>query len=259
MISAEKFDTVRGRDSVIDPRTRIICALCVSLLAIVCSDLRFLLPLFVFMLMLDIFLYADRLKVWRKRLFGVFCFFLAIAVLQSVFSKRGDPLVSVKGFSLLTKTGLEQGIMFLLRMCVIILSAVFLSAEKRRRTVQGLVQMKMPYELAFMLAVALRFIPIFSEEIRNALTAIQLRGIDLKHIAVKKRIQVYTYLFLPILGTTIVRAKEMALAMEMRAFRAYQTRTSYVELKLKAVDYVLIPAAICLTAALIVMYYLIKR
>jgi len=87
--------------------------------------------------------------------------------------------------------------------------------------------MKVPYEIAFMVSIAVRFLPIFRNEMIDMVTALQLRGIDLKKLGYREKIKVYQYLLLPITTNSILMAKELATAMEMRGFRAYAQRTSY--------------------------------
>jgi energy-coupling factor transport system permease protein len=46
-------------------------------------------------------------------------------------------------------------------------------------------------------------------------------------------------MLIPITVNSIMKAKELAAAMEMRGFRAYPERTSYMVLKMRAFDYIL--------------------
>jgi energy-coupling factor transport system permease protein len=41
---------------------------------------------------------------------------------------------------------------------------------------------RIPYEIAFMVSVAIRFLPLLTDEIKNVVTAVQLRGIELDKI-----------------------------------------------------------------------------
>lgn len=48
--------------------------------------------------------------------------------------------------------------------------------------------------------------------------ALQLRGIDLKKIKLKEKLLTYKYLLLPVTANSILRTRELATAMEMKAF-----------------------------------------
>jgi len=103
-----------------------------------------------------------------------------------------------------------------------------------------------------MVCVGLHFIPVMMQELQDSIIAVQLRGIDLKNIAVRKRVRVYTYILLPALGSAIIKAQDLAASIELRGFRAYNKRTSLIILKMHALDYIIIAVFIGgATAALI--------
>ena len=66
------------------------------------------------------------------------------------------------------------------------------------------------------------------DEIRDSLTAIQLRGVDIKNIPIKERINLYSYIFTPILVETILKAERLSTAIEMRGFRAYESVQAFL-------------------------------
>lgn len=233
-----------------DPRTRIILAVCLSALALIIDHAVGLFVIFVVTVVLDLVLRKGGTIVNKKRILQAGVFFVFVTILQSVFhSNRGDSLVLLFGRPFLTEEGLYLGVLFLLRLLIIMFSALIIASEDSRYVIQGLVKFKLPYELAFMTILAIRFIPLFAEEFNKSMTSIQLRGLDLKKIPFRKSIQVYSYLLMPVLANMFVRAKEMALAMEMRCFRAYRQRSSYVRLRFHGNDYVMIFLALSLTAA----------
>ncbi|HSH35466.1 energy-coupling factor transporter transmembrane component T, partial [Schnuerera sp.] len=84
--------------------------------------------------------------------------------------------------------------------------------------------------------------------------AIQLRGIEIENLPMKKRISIYSYLFAPILTGTILKAEKLSIAIEMRGFRAYDNRTSYLVLKMAKKDYFIIFISIIFTIFYIVFY-----
>ena len=65
-----------------------------------------------------------------------------------------------------------------------------------RDYVLALVQLKIPYEIAFMVLVSLRFLPVFIEEIKDTLVAMQLRGLTCKEYPGGTRLN-FTRTFLP--------------------------------------------------------------
>jgi energy-coupling factor transport system permease protein len=130
-------------------------------------------------------------------------------------------------------------------------SATILTTSNSREIVQGLVQWKCPYEIAFMVSIAIRFLPILKEEMLDVVIAIQLRGIELNKVKISKKVKIYKYILLPIVVNSILKAKELSSAMEMRAFRAYSTRTSYMVLKMSMTDYLIIALSTVVASLLI--------
>lgn len=231
----------------IDPRTRLTVVLCISFLSLILNHLN---PMAVLLLitLLSVWLLA---KGTSLAIFGnakwIFIFFIFLSILQSVFQPSGRILLELYHFPILTYGGLEKGLLFFGRMTIIILSAGIVAKGGVRNITQGLIEWKIPYELAFMTAIAIRFLPSLRDEMQNSLNALQLRGINLKKVPFGEKIKIYTYLFSPVMSGVVIKAKELALAMEMKAFRAYSKRTSYIRLKFKKIDYFIISMSLVIT------------
>jgi energy-coupling factor transport system permease protein len=214
-----------------------------------------LLFLLIISIVLSALFYGSLLNTIRtaRRLWYVF---IVIVIMQSIFNRAGSPLLSVWGFTVLTDAGLIKGAEFLLRISVIIFSAAIVASSDHREVVQGLVQLKIPYEIAFMVSVGIRFLPLLRSEFIDVMTAIQLRGVDIKKIPFKKRLKLYSYIFTPIMAGAIKKARDLSTAMEARAFRAYPERTSYLVLKLVPKDYIVMITTLVCTAAVFILYYI---
>jgi energy-coupling factor transport system permease protein len=105
-----------------------------------------------------------------------------------------------------------------------------------------------------MVLLAIKFLPILMEEITDSVTAIQLSGADLRRIPLKKKISLYTYIFMPVVTVTLMRARQISIAMESRAFRAYPARTYYHQLVMKPIDWLAIFLTLCTGASVIIWY-----
>lgn len=239
----------------IDPRTKLVVVLCLSTLAVFIKDLLFLSGILLVTLLISLAFKVDMLQVLRKikRLLYVL---LAIAIVQSIFSAGGEgrTLIEIGKFTILTTVGLQKGLEFIIRIMIIISSATIITTSNSREIVQGLVQWKLPYEIAFMVLIGIRFLPILMDEIKDSLVAIQLRGIEIERIPWKKKFYVYSYLFTPILISTIIKAQRLSMSIEMRGFRAYETRTSYMVLRMSYVDYLVIFFSLLCTSVPMYLY-----
>jgi len=94
------------------------------------------------------------------------------------------------------------------------------------------------------------------EELKDSLTALQLRGVVIEELKLRKRLSLYSYLLLPVVAVSLQNARELAMSMEMRAFRASAKRTSFYTLTLKRSDIAMLCAILLLAIALAVLMIL---
>lgn len=220
----------------LDPRSLLIIVLCLSSAVLIAQNIYYVLGIGAISVAVALSFGVGFVRL-VKRFRRIIYLLLTISLIQSIFTVDTHVLVRVFSVSLITEKGVLLGIKTFVRMLVILTSASIMTTTNYRETVQGLVQWKVPQVLAFMTSVALRFLPIFSEELRDSLTALQLRGINLKKIPFGKKLKVYVYLLTPVIMSVLKRAQNLSMAMEARAFGAYPTRVSYLVLRLRAKDY----------------------
>jgi len=237
-----------------DPRSKLVLVMAISSLAVVLNDVILMLGVMAAALLFSLYFKSSLFKVLvkLKKFIGVFA---AMIFVQSIFLTGGRELVALGGFTLITTRGLYNGTAILLRMMIIITSATIMGTANSRDIVQGLYQWKIPYELAFMVSVAIRFLPLLKEEAVDIYTALQLRGLDFSRMPLRTKIRIYSYLMMPLISSVLNKARELAIAVEMRGFRAGSTRTSYRQLKLKRKDYLLMAASGLATAAVFYFYF----
>ncbi|MDE7365862.1 MAG: energy-coupling factor transporter transmembrane protein EcfT, partial [Lachnospiraceae bacterium] len=92
------------------------------------------------------------------------------------------------------------------------------------------------HEVAMMVSIALRFIPILIEELDKIMKAQQARCADFENGNIITRLKSLFPVILPMFVSAIRRANELALAMEARCYRGGEGRTKMKPLKYKAVD-----------------------
>lgn len=229
----------------LDPRSKLIFVAGVSSLGVYIKDLPLLTVITSITIFTAWYLRANLFKAFRK-MKGLIGMLVMVAVLQSIFNRSGTVLLELFDTSLVTSAGLAEGAEFLLRMIIIITSATIIATSTSREMIQGLVQLKLPYEMAFLISLGIRFLPMLTEEIKDSFTALKLRGVIFKNLSFKKKVSIYTYLFLPIIAGTIKKAEKIALSMETKGFRAKEKRSSYLILKYSTGDYFLIIFSILL-------------
>lgn len=226
-----------------DPRTRLVIVSLVSSAAVAINELK---PLFLLFLLTVLFCMLFKVSLLGSvlKLRRIWYFFFVLALVQSIFTQGGETLVRLGSLRLLTDAGLEAGISIILRMAVIISSALIIAEAPALEVVYGLVAMKLPYELAFMVLIAIKFLPMFREEFADSMTAVQLSGADPSRIPFREKLSLYTYILMPAVTKALDRARYISLSMESRCFRAYPQRTSYCRLAMRKRDYLVILIAV---------------
>lgn len=223
----------------LDPRSKIFYVALVSTLSVLLNKL---LPLLILLMGSFIILYLcggngiNTLYRLRKLIFIL----VGISIIQSIFNNDGKALIQLGNIMILTDYGLFRGLQFLLRLSVIIVSSSILLTSTNRDLTQGLLQLRIPYEIVFMLLISAKFLPLLRDEFKNKALAMELTGIDFKKVSLEKKLTAYKYLLLPVTVNSLLKSKEMAIAMEVRGFRSMDRRTSFRELKLRIFDYLFI-------------------
>ncbi|HBH13694.1 MAG: ABC-type cobalt transport system permease [Clostridiales bacterium 38_11] len=235
----------------IDPRVKLLFVICISSLGLAFTKFSMLLAVFFIGLLISHVLKAD-LFMLLKRIKIMLYLFVVLVVIQSIFVRSGDSLVNLGGITILTSEGLSRGFAYLMRVLIILISGAIIATCDMRRLIQGLIQMKLPYDFAFMTSIGVKFLPLLMEELKDTLTAIQLRGIDIGKLQLKERIEIISYIFTPVFVGALSKAKKLSLSVECRGFRAFDNRTSILTLKFSPFDYLAITLTFILTATLII-------
>ena len=109
------------------------------------------------------------------------------------------------------------------------------------------------HEIAMMMSIALRFIPILTEELEKIMKAQTARGIDFESGGLLKRVKSMVPIIVPLFVAAIRRANDLAMAMESRCYHGGVGRTKLKPLKYEKRDKM---AYIFLFVFLAVMIYL---
>ena len=227
-----------------DPRTKLMLMVCLSTVAIFRPEPLLLLAIFGLTLLI-LLIGGVNTGTMLRQIRGIFYMVIGLFVIQSLFVRTGVPMVTLGDFTLITTGGLEMASTICLRIMILVMSALILLTGETRDFLPAMVQMKLPYEIAFMVMAAVHFLPILKEEALDVYYSVQLRGTEIQKASIPMKIKCYGNICLPILVGAINRAKTMSVAMEARGFRAKPNRTFMRKLKLKTKDIIfliLIPA-----------------
>jgi energy-coupling factor transport system permease protein len=114
------------------------------------------------------------------------------------------------------------------------------------------------HEIAMMMSIALRFIPILLEETDKIMKAQMARGADFESGGILKRAKSLIPLLVPLFVSAFRRANDLAMAMEARCYRGGDGRTKMKPLRYKGRDYVAYLILLVYLAAIIMVKILQK-
>ena len=114
------------------------------------------------------------------------------------------------------------------------------------------------HEIAMMMSIALRFIPILLEETDKIMKAQMARGADFETGGLIKKVKAMVPLLVPLFVSAFRRANDLALAMEARCYHGGEGRTQMKPLRYEGRDYAAFGILLIYLAAAIVMGIVLK-
>ncbi len=180
-------------------------------------------------------------------------FLLLITVVFNLFLTPGETLVSF-GVIKITKEGVKiAGLMAIRLTFLVIGSSVMTLTTTPNQLTDGLEKMLGPlkkihipvHEIAMMMSIALRFIPILMEETDKIMKAQMARCADFESGNILKRAKNMVPLLVPLFISAFRRADDLAMAMEARCYRGGEFRTKMKPLHYEKRDFVAYGIVIC--------------
>lgn len=107
------------------------------------------------------------------------------------------------------------------------------------------------HEFAMMITIALRFIPILSEETNKIMSAQKSRGADFTNGSLIKRAKALIPILVPLFVSSFRRADELATAMECRCYHGGEGRTRLNVPHCRVRDFVMLGVMILFGASLV--------
>ncbi|MBC5685927.1 energy-coupling factor transporter transmembrane protein EcfT [Roseburia sp. NSJ-9] len=169
---------------------------------------------------------------------------LVIAGLFNLFLTPGQVLWSIWKIHI-TREGLRNAVLMTIRMVYLIMgSSVMTLTTTPNQLTDGLEKALKPlqkinvpvHEIAMMMSIALRFIPILIEETDKIMKAQMARGADFETGGLVKKAKNMVPLLVPLFVSAFRRANDLALAMEARCYVGGEGRTKMIPLVYHKVD-----------------------
>lgn len=171
---------------------------------------------------------------------------LMITIVFNLFLTPGEPLITIWKF-IITREGLKTAVFMAVRLTFLIIgSSVMTLTTTPNNLTDGMEKMLKPlgvfkvpvHEVAMMMSIALRFIPILLEETDKIMKAQIARGADFESGNLVKKAKALVPLLVPLFISAFRRANDLAMAMEARCYRGGENRTKMKPLQYKKRDYI---------------------
>ena len=171
-------------------------------------------------------------------------FLLLITVIFNMFLTPGEVLVSL-GKLAITKEGVKLAVLMAVRLSFLIVGSSIMTltttpnnlTDGMEKLMKPLRKLRVPvHEIAMMMSIALRFIPILLEETDKIMKAQIARGADFESGNIIKKAKAMVPLLVPLFISAFRRANDLAMAMEARCYRGGDGRTKMKPLIYKKAD-----------------------
>jgi energy-coupling factor transport system permease protein len=188
-------------------------------------------------------------------------FLLIITVCFNLLLTPGEVIWKFWIFKM-TREGLNFAIKMAIRLSLLILGSSIMTltttptqlTDALESLMRPLKKVRVPvHEIAMMMSIALRFIPILMEETDKIMKAQIARGADFESRNLIKKIKSMVPLLVPLFISAFRRANDLAMAMEARCYRGGEGRTKMKPLVYSSKDRVAYLILLLFFAACIAM------
>ena len=158
---------------------------------------------------------------------------MLFAAVFNLFLTPGTKLVSFWIFTI-TYEGLKNAVVMMVRLIFLIIGTSLMTltttpnelTDGLEKALSPLKYIKVPvHEIAMMMSIALRFIPILIEETDKIMKPQMARGADFEHGNLIQKAKNMVPLLVPLFVSAFRRANDLAMAMEARCYRGGEGRT----------------------------------
>ncbi|MHC1749889.1 MAG: energy-coupling factor transporter transmembrane protein EcfT [Cellulosilyticaceae bacterium] len=243
-ITIGQYYPVASKVHKLDPRTKILLTF-IYIIALFFVDTF---PGYVFVvvsLYTAIKLTKVPIKFMLKGLKGIL-FILIFTVVLNIFFTRGETVIFEWGIFVITLEGILLALKMAARLVLLIIgSSILTLTTSPIELTDGIESLLKPFrkigvpahEIAMMMSISLRFIPILLEETDKIMKAQMARGADFESGNIMKRAKAMIPIMVPLFISAFRRAEELAMAMEARCYRGGEGRTRMHQLKYQRKDF----------------------
>lgn len=242
-ITIGQYYPAKSRIHILDPRVKIVC----TFLYLVSLFLFKSIPGYVITTLFLIYVVRISKVPFRFIVKGLkpVVMLLLITVMFNLFLTRDGQVLFQAGFLTITTNGLRIAVYMTIRLVYLIIgSSLMTFTTTPNELTDGIESLLKPlnkvgvpvHEVAMMMSIALRFIPILLEETDKIMKAQQARGADFESGNIIQRVKAMIPILVPLFVSAFHRAYDLAMAMEARCYQGGDGRTKMKPLKYQKRD-----------------------
>ena len=187
---------------------------------------------------------------------------LMITVLFNLFLTRDGEVLFHAWIFTITEGGLRTAVYMAIRLIYLIIGSSLMTftttpnelTDGIEKLLHPLNKIRVPvHEVAMMMSIALRFIPILLEETDKIMKAQIAWGADLESGNIIQRAKNMIPILVPLFVSAFRRANDLAMAMEARCYRGGEGRTKMKPLKYQSRDHM---AYIAVVAYVVAVFFI---
>ena len=183
---------------------------------------------------------------------------IIIFVLILLFYPEGPEFFRL-GFLRLTGLAAIRGVALALRLdaiALIVFSWIFTTDQTRM--VRSFVKLGLPYEAGLVLALSLRYIPMFYSTFESISSAQQARALELREGSIVQRLRNYMPILVAMMISALRTSEKLGRALESRALGAQGIRrTVYRDIQFQRVDYLYLAVLTVFFGAVLVLRFVL--
>lgn len=261
-ITIGQYYPAESRIHKLDPRVKIVCTL-LFLVSLFIQNSLLGYAIATIYLACVIRLSKVPLKYILKGLKPV-VFLLLFTVIMNLLLTNGGEILVEFGVLTITENGLRASVFMAIRLMYLVAGSSIMTfttspnglTDGMEKLLHPLNRINVPvHEVAMMMSIALRFIPILLEETDKIMKAQQARGADFESGNIIQRAKAMVPILVPLFVSAFRRANDLAMAMEARCYHGGEGRTKMKPLHYHGRD----RAAYIITLIYLVIIFVVGR
>ena len=174
-------------------------------------------------------------------------FIILLTGLMNLVTVKGANIVFEWGFIRITEAGVSAAIYTSLRLIFMIIGSSMMTytttpnalTDGLEKMLNWMKKLRVPvHEIAMIMSIALRFVPVLVEELDKIMKAQMARGIDFNEGNLLVRLRKLIPILIPLMVSAMKRSNELAMAMDARCYHGGEGRTKMKPLMYQRKDYI---------------------